>query len=268
MITAPIRSFAAVPFDRRAASRKIKDVLEESIIYRISSNDFLRDTLVIVGGAALHFAYSSPRYTNDIDFGADLVGNKKKIMIELANLLPELDGNPVKFSVKKELDFFIRVSYIMELGNGFTPGVSLEGGHTPPLMGTVDYQTPFGYVRMESPAEIMADKILASMQRLEERGSIKGTDVFDFFFITQTHQVEIPHEILLKKAVYYSFPLGISDVAGRIKQVMKKIEATKETVIKNISRQLTEAYASNFDFQKMLEGALAFLDRVAGKSPA
>ncbi len=261
-----IRSILAAASDKQSGGRKIKDVLEETIICRISGNEFLRSALVIQGGAALHFAYSSPRYTNDIDFGGQIRENKKRIIKELAGLMPMIEGLRVNFSVKKEAENFIRVSYSIPFEKRFKPSVCVEGGHIPPLLDTVNYNTPFGFVKMENPQEIMADKILASMQRLAERGSIQGTHLFDFFFITQTHSISIPAELLLKKAEHYSFRITAQEIPERIRQVMKKIEETRDRVIENVSRQLGEAYTANFDFQKMLEVALGFLEGVAAKS--
>jgi len=56
--------------ERDVQTLRLRDEVLTNLLYHIAGNSFLWPNMIFQGGGALHFVYSSPRYSEDIDFVA------------------------------------------------------------------------------------------------------------------------------------------------------------------------------------------------------
>lgn len=134
---------------------------------------------VLQGGAALRFAYGSPRLSADVDFVGIAVGT----VLEAAGPgLAEAAGAALDCRATWSLSRrgkLLRGKVAIEQGAGRRLVLPVEAYEVPahrvqssPSAGTV-----------EMPEEIVADKVVASADRLSRRGALKTTDLFDLWHL-------------------------------------------------------------------------------------
>jgi len=179
-----------------------RDSILTDLLRYIGKNEQLKSELILHGGGALHFIYSSPRYSSDLDFvSPNLRAKRQEIILNLTDM-DEICRSSNHKIIERYTPFLkqpkrqpkepnhVRVSYSQNMPD--TPTATIE----------VDEQTAQDYapakgkfhpVLVESPGEIYADKILATLGRMQRGGSIggnsyregslKGTDLFDLDYI-------------------------------------------------------------------------------------
>jgi hypothetical protein len=90
---------------------------------------------------------------------------------------------------------------------------------------------------VETPSEIYADKVLATLGRMNERGSIKATDLFDLDYIVDNLEGEAEEAKLERKAETYQY-------IGWTKEIVEKVlsyindEQNHDSFIKIIKKTL------------------------------
>ncbi len=193
----------------RTESLRIRDEIMEEVLEEVSENEYLSDEMAFQGGGALHFIYGSPRYSEDLDFVVpDLEEKGDRIEEELEDgivvgdktVRPEVKekwgGQLMRFTYRTgenqpagKLELFSQKSFDSEKAEGKYP------------------------VRTESLEEIYADKVVATFGRMDEHGSLKPTDLFDMDYMSRNFDLEVPEELIDKKADSYDLEDVMTEVA-------------------------------------------------------
>lgn len=187
--------------DSKTARKKRDSVLEDAL-FRLADSKF-SESLIFLGGGALHFIYSSPRYSSDLDF-IDFTLGKDPI-----SYLNKLDGWGSQYDIS-------RSKFISEHGVRIKVGA---GADKPVLAkieidsrGAIDYSPSiekFSPLMVKSPSDIYMDKIFANISRYVQRvgGSrfpFKPNDLFDLEYLVNNLGVEnISREDILIRAEDY-----------------------------------------------------------------
>jgi hypothetical protein len=186
--------------DRREVIKE-RDSLLEHMLYKIQNSPVTKENLLIRGGAAMHFFYSSPRYSGDIDtaitefdkYRADVTNEMmSKIDIEDKTYFPKLS---------KDAKDFLRISYAQVYPN--TPTAKLEVDRIGAPTKYTKTDGKFAPIIVEEPSEIYADKIVATFHRMQLRNSIKPSDLFDLEYITNILNAKASKEDIKNKAKVY-----------------------------------------------------------------
>lgn len=183
------------------ALRKRDDILVECL-YTLADSEFSK-TVVFQGGGAMHFIYSSPRYSADIDFvdptiTQDIEEYKRKLFalgsgkyeINSIKSMPSNKGVRAKWGHK---------------ANEPVGKLEIEERSTD------EYRMSDSKFRLlvKTPADIYTDKIFANIARYVSRVDItpvpfKPSDLFDLEYLTKTlGQEPVSKESILKRARRY-----------------------------------------------------------------
>ena len=184
----------------------IRDDVFEKFLEELVKTE-VRNNVVLQGGNALRFGYGSPRYSNDLDFVLrdNEIDSEKfaKICESLSRVASAIKGYVGAVRIKKVKERLYRIKFRIELPKG-----PLSAAFDLYNIGSHDYSKKNvgnGQLMVESPNEIFADKVLADIERLQGRGSLKTKDVSDWYYIL--HNFEIDDEkivdlIILKVKEY------------------------------------------------------------------
>lgn len=173
-----------------------RDNLLEDTLFGIAHNPKLNKKLIFQGGGALHFIYSSPRYSTDLDFVCPTLGqDSTEIKAELVRIG---EGN-LRSRVAKDNPDILRVTYALALNQ---PVAKVE------VYSQVaeEYDQTKGKFRpllVETPNEIFADKIVASLERMNAKGTLKPTDLFDLNFLSGNLDIRVDPGRLERKSQAY-----------------------------------------------------------------
>jgi len=186
---------------QRIESLREKAELARGAMFRITKDNVLSERLVLQGGNALHFIYSSPRHSHDLDF---VLRNREISVTEtievLCNVLSkeyELDkpGNSTQLTRNIE-----RIKY-WNRGSDIRGIVEIADQIS---LNPVNTYGEFYPMLVESANEIYADKIIATLGRMVDRGSLKSTDLFDIVYIKDTLKIIIGNDEIKAKAETYN----------------------------------------------------------------
>lgn len=197
--------------------RKRDEALDALLSFHSSTPEFTRH-LTFQGGGALHFIYSSPRYSTDLDFACPDLAVKYES--DLSNIL----ARPVRFAtelvtptIKTNFSGIGHVKLSYKLPTGLvvkTEIVGVPAFHSSPTSGK------YSPLSVESPDELYADKIVASLIRMNTRSSLKPTDLFDLNWLSRNFRLfERSNLASLVKSKLESYRAGnvkIQDLAGAI----------------------------------------------------
>lgn len=254
--------------DDRRRNRLLRDEMMEAYLRALSEYPALRDIMTLQGGGAMHFIYDSPRYSADLDFvtGAYMADELEKYAKEL---LTEVDGYRVETKVRKTAKGMLRMGLCLgqktrgksdkklDRLSGHLPGVSVEiFSHDTDTSKLRD--TNFGGIVSESPSEILLDKIVASIDRLAVRGTIKVTDIFDMHYILTTFgDPKMSIRDIERKAVSY----GSEYSDQRFDNLLAWFydSESKYLVAEGISKCLPEGYRADVDYDTMFEKVFSSL---------
>ncbi|MEM4336998.1 MAG: nucleotidyl transferase AbiEii/AbiGii toxin family protein [Candidatus Woesearchaeota archaeon] len=168
-----------------------KEILQErddiltALLYSIAEKPLLSQLLILQGGGALHFIYSSPRYSTDLDFAfPEFAAYYNQIIYELSSNdflknRTTKEYNPKISSLKRNS---FKIKYSPQNENGISARIEVYN------VGAEEYKETkgkFNPLLVETPKEISADKIVATIDRITTRGSLKATDLFDIDYIAE-----------------------------------------------------------------------------------
>lgn len=201
--------------------------------------------LVLQGGGAVHHVFGSPRFSADLDFaqGADFDGDRMAAALEAAAESardawgacavegPASKGRLHRHKLRVALDRGTALVLAVERYE-----VPVHEPETRPVAGGV------GTVRVESPAEIIADKAVASVDRLVSRGALKLRDVFDIAFLMDLGR---PGRSLLRaKLRDYGYPEDL----GPLDRVAESLDAVAAVRLREELRDvLPRPFLDGFD---------------------
>jgi hypothetical protein len=171
---------------------------------------------VLHGGAALHFAYGSPRLSVDVDFAG--VGAPAALEAQgevLARAAGEVLGCAASWSVTRA-GRLLRGKVAMALHPARKLVLPVEAidvpAHRPHLVP--------GLGLVEEPGEIVADKIVASADRVARRGVLKTRDLYDLWYVCERLGAQPPDAALVEVKLrdYGESRRGV-DLAGAARAV-------------------------------------------------
>lgn len=242
---------------KKALNREFKSKMLHKIVETISHKE-IRDMIGFRGGAVLHLAYSSPRYTNDLDFiwlQSDSFENKSKIISMLSEEKLSIESIPMNLNIKKIDEKTLRLSYNLETHDeSFKPTFVIESTD----MGNcsydfVQYNTSKGHILVETPEDILIDKLIATIERFTRRQSIKDTDIFDMFYLMNKKRF-ITSENLYKHADFSLYSKReMLDLFGDSSNYIK---LNKNKIWNSITEQLDSTYLLKVDEDMIFATAL------------
>ena len=174
-----------------------KDQILEDVLFKLKDSSFVK-TMILQGGGALHFVYSSPRYSGDLDFVDFSLGE-----------------NPQKYL--EDMTAFGQRIYLINKVKTTKFGVRAKWGYTNGQLATVEIEPKsaleydqsegkFKPFLVKTPKEIYKDKIFANICRCfmrQEKQSFpfKANDLFDLEYLTQNLNVgEVTLDEIKEKA--------------------------------------------------------------------
>lgn len=245
---------------KRALNREFKSKMLNKIVETISTTE-IRDLIGFRGGAILHLAYSSPRYTNDLDFiwlNSNDFETKSKIISILSEQKLKVEDYPMEFKIKKCNEEVLRLSYTIRTNeSGFNPTFIVESAdNTKDKIDLINYNTSKGYIRVEKPEDILIDKIIATMNRFKTRQSIKDTDVFDISFLTNKKRF-ITNDIIYTKSENYD--IERFEVMELLLESSTYIDLNRNKIWNSITEQLDSTHVLNIDKDLVIMHALHVL---------
>jgi hypothetical protein len=224
-----------------------RDEILNKLLYHIASSPSLSSGLILQGGGALHFVYSSPRYSNDLDFVCpNFRQDRDALIAELAKEFKIHDTVGYSPRIAKVEDGYFRVSYDPSKDQGLVVRVEVKDNTAEdfyPAKGA------FSPLLVETPQEIYADKIVASLHRMARRGSLKSTDLFDLDHLVENLNGEAGPDKIDRKSASYGH-IGWSRETAE--QVMRYIvdPANHDRFRKDIRRTLLPDVFANRHFDR------------------
>jgi len=165
-------------------SLAVKTEVMKSFLGAVGRSKFAED-LVLQGGGAMKFVYGSPRYSVDLDFVLRTPRQNWLHFMEVGKVLPDLFGHPITSSPKKVGEKMLRIAMVLQLGNREALSTKVEICAVPSQSSHLE-ESQVGKVLVESPEEIVLDKLAANIDRLRRKNFIKTHDVFDFFYVLKS----------------------------------------------------------------------------------
>lgn len=240
----------------------MRDEILEASLHSLAQEPVYTENLVFQGGGALHFMYGSPRYSNDLDFVAEDLESHREAFLGSLQKGVVVRGQLVVPRVK-EGENFLRAAYSLDEGlpSGKLEIFAQRSFDNAPSRGK------FSPLRVESPSEIYADKIVATLARMNGRGSLKGTDLFDLHYIDTNLGRLVDVESLREKAASYGEqedvnPEMFEEVARHIAEPDNQ-EAFRAAIGKTLMPDYFEHARFDGDFFKEAAGKFqAYADRL------
>ena len=170
---------------------------------------------MLQGGGALHHVFGSPRFSADLDFAQQPDLDEAALAAALSHAAAEasrtwgactLEAAPSKGRLHRQklrVALDAGTSYVLAIERYEIP---VHEPETRPALGCSES------VRVESPAEIIADKVVAAVDRLSARGMMKLRDVFDVAFLLDFGRPG--RDLVLAKLADYGFPRDLAPLAG------------------------------------------------------
>ncbi|SMB96099.1 Nucleotidyl transferase AbiEii toxin, Type IV TA system [Thermanaeromonas toyohensis ToBE] len=186
-----------------------REEVQKTVLTYLSLKRFFSDA-VLQGGTALRLFYGSPRFSEDLDFvftardskafstaehwlhGVETFVMQNFPFIQEASLNEQRENGSLRWFVLRAKTATVRRSLRIniELANVLSYHHNVAVLQQPPLNPAV---------RVESPSEIMADKVVA----IALRDYIKGRDLWDIIFLSENRNVGIDVSLTAQKATDY-----------------------------------------------------------------
>lgn len=226
----------------------VKEKLAEGVIRTLAADH----RAVLQGGAALHFAYGSPRLSADVDFVGESVREALSACGDaVARRASEIAGTPASWSMRVD-GRLVRGKVTIEVDAARRIVLPVEAYEVPAHQPASERAGS----HVEQAQEIAADKIVASADRLARRGALKTRDLYDLWFIRTRLGVEAPNQDLVStKARDYEQPVRGADLAAAARAV------TSEEMRASLEGVLPRADAVAVDAATLVEAAADWLGR-------
>lgn len=213
------------------------------------------DRAVLQGGAALHFAYGSPRLSVDVDYvGPNVASALLERGPSVAGAAATLLGLPARWSLGRS-GRLLRGKVTLELDVARRIVLPVEAFEVPAHRA----QALAGFGRVEEPVEIIADKVVACASRLAARGTFKTRDLYDLWFLLTRAAADSPSPdlVVAKAADYGEAPRGLDlELAAR--------KVPEEELRQSLEGVLPSGELAGLDPRAILEAAAELLGRYHG----
>ena len=220
----------------KAARLRLRDGILENLLVGISQSP-VSNLIVLRGGGALHFVYSSPRYSADVDFAAPKLDADRQKIIEMGlGLKFAINDLPIYPELRADNENNLRIAYVVEpTKKGAESESDLRFKYASPktrefadvsgklevvrdLPGKSRQSTgKYAPLIVETPDQIYADKIFANLNRMLTRDSIKGTDLFDLEWISTNFEDGMASESMIEERA------RCRDHQGWSKDILEKV---------------------------------------------
>lgn len=274
--------------ERHQEALRNRDSILTDLLRYIGKSEQLQPELILHGGGALHFIYSSPRYSSDLDFvSPNLRVRRQEIVLSLTdmdeisrssnhklieNYIPRLSSN-----TQDRLDY-VRIKYNQDISDTAAARIEI-------VEQTAQDYAPakgkFHPILVESPGEIYADKILATLGRMQRggpigdgsfrEGSLKGTYLFDLDYIVNNLGGTPSEEVILNKRDSYNGQGWSRDTFEKVlkfisdkKNHKEIIDAIRSTLMPDVYYAMEKKFDNEFfdkaayRFEVLMPSTLAF----------
>ncbi len=220
------------------------------------------DGLVLQGGGAVHHVYGSPRFSADLDFAQSPSLSQEALNEALEAVRREAHDAWGRAELTQSMSRgrLHRQKIRVPLRPGTTIVLAVERYETPvhrPERRPLEVDPSGITVAVESPAELIADKIAASIDRLRTRGTIKLRDLYDLDVL---RPLEAPDAALvLQKLMDYGLPVDLTPVDGLVATLDAFAE---EELVEQLRGVLPASDLAALDARALLSRVRAMLSEV------
>ncbi|MEW5932395.1 MAG: nucleotidyl transferase AbiEii/AbiGii toxin family protein [Bacillota bacterium] len=184
-----------------------REEVQKAVLACLSLQEFFSQA-VLQGGTALRLFYGNPRFSEDLDFVRKEPGQPATLTAHTAQIGPFLERqfsfiDKAEAVIQKQTATLERISVRLR---GTDPSANLRlnlelaavpsRSNAPKIL---RYPPINPAVRVESPSEILADKVTA----LLFRPYLKGRDVWDLHYLLEEHKLTIDWIMVAQKAEDY-----------------------------------------------------------------
>jgi len=233
---------------QKITSLREKEKLARNALFIIAKHKYLSESLVLQGGNCLHFIYSSPRHSKDLDF---VLTDRNLSLTKTVDMAYEALSAEYKIETSAnyltKLRVIERIKYwkddsevkgTIEIADQISLKPIVTEGEFYPMLA-------------EQPSEIYADKVLATLERMDMRGSIKGTDLFDLIYIKETLKI-IPEQDELKAKIksYDSHSVNKEMLSKTLEYILspKNFAEMEEDIRKSMLPDISKLYKFGKEF--------------------
>lgn len=235
-------------------------VLKSELGREVLRNTSAVPGLVLQGGGAVHHVFGSPRYSADLDFAQQLDLDEERLRTALQAAAAEAGkawgactleaatskGRLHRHKLRVPLDS--GTSHVLAIERY---QVAVHQPETRPVLGGT------GAVRVESAAEIVADKLVAAIDRFAVRGMMKLRDVFDVAFLLKVGRPG--RDLLLAKLGDYDHPKDLTPLS-RLGALLDEVAA--ERLRGELRDVLPRLYLDGFDPMRAIREVKALYDEL------
>lgn len=178
--------------------------------------------LVLQGGGALHHVFGSPRFSADLDFAQQPDLDEVLLLSalsEAAAMAREAWGTcTLEPATSKGRLHRQKLRIALDAGTSHVLAIERYEvlAHEPEIRPGAGGAS----LRVESPAEIVADKVVAALDRFSARGTTRLRDVFDVAFLLDLGRPG--RDLVLAKLADYGYPRDLTplaDIAASLDEV-------------------------------------------------
>lgn len=237
-----------------AVKHVFREYMQKTVLTVLSRNGYF-NKLVFQGGTALRLFYGNPQFSEDID----LVVKQGENEIDVTGLSSKVETfakdwfsflNQVSVTQQKdtsEMQRFI-VKTKGEQESQITR-IHIEIAYVPSYLNQpkiLDFPPLNPAVRIEEPAEILADKLTA----LGCRSYVKGRDLWDIYFLTEEKNVDTSRDLISRKIADYGYKF--SSYQERLEKAKNKITSDGTVILSDelkrfLPYSLFQQYEDMFD---------------------
>ncbi|MBI2895824.1 MAG: nucleotidyl transferase AbiEii/AbiGii toxin family protein [Deltaproteobacteria bacterium] len=225
--------------------------LKERLARRVIEVARARGGVTLQGGAALHFVYGSPRLSADVDFVGEAAGRRiADLGEELASAAGDLLGRPCRWSIRQS-GRLVRGKIQVDIDEARRLVLPVEAFEVPAHRPRAE--PPAGTV--EEPDEILADKAVASADRLARRGTLKTTDLYDLWYLrTRLDVREVDRRLVQAKMADYGLERHGQDLGAAVRAI------SPEELRSALTGVLPTAELEGLDAPGVIEAAASMLE--------
>ncbi len=197
---------------------KTKSQISEAVLLSFAADPTLANNLIFEGGGALHFVYDSPRHTSDLDFLLPSTPWTYKEILEALKRGVEYRNSILFATVKPISDRLIEATYSYFYGNHNSIGIDVDI-KVRDVEGLLHQITEgeFLPLMVETPLQIFAKKILATLLEMKSRRCINPTYLFDLEYLAEYLGLSCPLDTIRRTArIYHEEEIITQDLIQRV----------------------------------------------------